>query len=77
MTTSASGTQEIKKGICEEVVKSSFLTLASSDEHTLMKETIVGRWWNGPASSEVRTFASVEHTRSVKCRQSLLFWHLL
>ena len=42
MTTSASGIQEIKSGVCEKVVKSSVLALASSDDHTRMEETIAG-----------------------------------
>ena len=34
MTTSVTGIREIKKGICEKVVTSSVLALASSDDHT-------------------------------------------
>ena len=54
----------------EKVMKSSVLALASSDEHTLMNETIVGRWWNGPASCVMTTFASgIQKIRKGVCEK--------
>ena len=59
--------------ICEKVVRSSVLSLASSDDHTLMKGTIVGERENGAASSDVTTIAS--GTREIKgvCEEQTKF----
>ena len=45
----------------DKVVTYYVLAPASADEHTLMKETNVGRWVNGAASSDITTIASGTH----------------